>query len=38
MATILILTIVLAIIPVASVRFGADSRDMRQSHLRSLVS
>ena len=38
MATILILTLVLAIIPIASLRFGANSRDMRPSHLRSIVS
>ena len=36
MATILILTVVLAIIPAASVRFGVDSRDLRKH--RSLVS
>jgi hypothetical protein len=36
MATLLILTIVLAIIPAASVRFGADSRDPRTAP-RSLV-
>lgn len=38
MATILILTVVLAIIPAASLRFGIDSRDMRRSEPRSLLS
>jgi hypothetical protein len=37
MATILILTIVLAIIPAASVRFGVDSRDLMNADLRPLV-
>ena len=38
MNTLFILTIVLGIIPVASVWFGADSRDMRKSDVRSLVT
>jgi hypothetical protein len=38
MNTILILTIVLAIIPGASVWLGADSRDLGVPELRSLVS
>jgi hypothetical protein len=32
------LTVVLAIIPAASVWFGADSRDLQNADLRSLVS
>jgi len=38
MNTILILTIVLAVIPGASVWFGADSRDLGMAEPRSLVS
>ena len=38
MNTLFILTIVLAIIPAASVWFGADSRNMRKSDVRSLVT
>jgi hypothetical protein len=38
MATLFILTVVFAIIPAASVWFGADSRDLQHADLRSLVS
>jgi hypothetical protein len=38
MNTLFILTIVLGIIPVASVWFGADSRDLQKSNTRSLVT
>lgn len=38
MNTVFILTIVLAIIPIASVWFGADSRQLLTNDVRSLVS
>jgi hypothetical protein len=38
MNTLLILTIVLGVIPAASVWLGVDSRDLRSSEVRSLVS
>ena len=38
MTTLFILTVVLGIIPAASIKFGVDSRDLRKSDVRSLVS
>jgi hypothetical protein len=38
MSTIFILTIVLVVIPAASVWLGVDSRDLHKSEVRSLVS
>lgn len=38
MTSVMFLIVALVVIPLASLRFGVDSRDLRASEVRSLVS